>query len=307
MFSANQKGPTAAGISATTNASNKGGLVNTQPLLGPTATANVNLGGNANNAGYNNGQAGQQTNPAQYGAWNTQGQFQQTPGGTTYPGNQMSQDAYKNQPGGQSQPLPYQQNPGTQNQIPSYGNQTPATQGQYGQQSGVQNLQAGQSPAGNYPNPQINQTYQPGQQNSSVVQQVPGPGQQTPPGQQNTSGNNSKYYPGQQNPGSKPGNTSTAPTSKNPSTHSQSNHGNTSGQRPVQNREKPNGEKQSGPGLAIGTNFKSSCDSTPKIPYKDKNIVPWDHSKGNFVYREKDFEKLRPHVTVGDVKAVDYM
>ena len=299
MFFANQKGPTAGGISATTNASNKGGIANTQALLGPTATANVNLGGNANNSGYNHAQSSQHNNPAQYGAWNTQGQFQQTPGSTTYPGNQMSQGVYKNQPGDQSQALPYQQNPGTQNQIPSHGNQTPSSQGQYGQQSGVQNLQAGQSPTGNYTNPLINQTYQPGQQNSSVVQQFPGPGQQTPPD------NNSKYYPGQQNPGSKPGNTSTAPTSKNPSTHGQSNHGNTYGQRPVENREKPNGVRQSGPGLAIGTNFKSSCDSTPKIPYRDKNIVPWDHSTGNFVYREKDFEKLRPHVTVGDVKAVE--
>lgn len=295
MMFANQKGPTAGGISATTNASNKGGLVNTQALLGPTATANVNLGGNTNNAGYNNAQAGQQTNPGQYGAWNTQGQFQQTPGGNTNQANQMNQGMYNNPPGGQIQPSPYQQNPTTQNQSPGYGNQSPVSQGQIGQQGGTQNPQSIQSPPVNYPKPPINQTNQPSQQNNSMVQQVPGPGQQ------NTSSNNSKYYPGQQNPG----NTSTAPTSNNPSAHGKSNQGNTSANRPIQSRDKPNGQKQSGPGMAIGTNFKSSCDSTPKIPYKDKNIVPWDHSKGNFVYRENDFERLKPHVTINDVKTVD--
>ena len=128
-----------------------------------------------------------------------------------------------------------------------------------------------------------------------MVQQIPGPGQQ------NTSSNHSKYYLGQQNPASKPGNTSTAPTSNNPSTHGQSNEGNTSANRPIQSREKPNDQKQSGPGLIIGTNFKSSCDSTPKISYKDKNIVPWDHSKGSFVYTENEFERLKPYVTINDV------
>lgn len=50
------------------------------------------------------------------------------------------------------------------------------------------------------------------------------------------------------------------------------------------------GEKQSGPPLAITTNFQSSCEKTPKQNTNDKKIIPWDHSNENFVYGSQELD-----------------
>lgn len=305
MLFGNNRSQNTGGGSASTNATNKGVAVNTQALLGPTATANVNLNNGGGNKGYNNLEAGNQMNSNaqgnsnQFGAWNTQGQFDQAQGGQGQPGK-------INQPPGQSgkfnqhpgQGKSPQQNQYSNGQNPSTGNQHgQANQGQVGPlTTNSPNVPYNQSP-GNYPQPPSNQTNTPNNQPGDLVQQVPGPGQ----GQ----GSNPKGPgPGQKGQTDKPGNNSTANTSKNTSIHGASIHGRQQGPPPAQTKGKPNGQIQNGPGMAIATNFKSICDSTPRITYKDKNIVPWDHSKGNFVYREKDFEKLTPQVTLDEVKLV---
>lgn len=136
-----------------------------------------------------------------------------------------------------------------------------------------------------------NQTV-PGQQNTGVVQPLSSQGNQPPQNPYTKS-------PLPSSNGMGP-NTSTAPSSKQPSSHSTTN----PSRYDASKMSKPNGVRQSGPGFAFGTNFKAACDNTSKAPAKEKVIVPWDHTAQNYVYKEKDFDKLKPNVTMEKVKKV---
>lgn len=295
MFFNNTKPQASAGLSTSTNATTKPGLINTQPLLGPTATAKVNLGGNTNTGGYNQ-QAGNQmntqtqNNSAQNGGWNTQGQFQQAPQSGNMQNSSTPQQGVNNYPSpanqqGNNTPNNYNQKAGQ-----TYPSPPPNSNSKPGQSSS-NGINMNEAPNNQYTQQPGNTNLSPTQQNPGLVQQVPGPNQ----GQgQGPSNSNSTYKPGQ------PNNNSTAQTSKNPSTHAGNN-------QPVATRTqgKANGTKKSGPAMAIATNFKASCDVPHRAPYKDKIIVPWDHSKQNYLYNDKDFDKVKPHVTMDHVKTVD--
>lgn len=205
------------------------------PVLGPTATANVNLGG-------------------VQGGQNPYAQYQPTTG------NQLSppvQNNWNKPPQGAPQ----------QGNFPT--NNTPGQQG-FPQNQG-------------YP------------QNQGLVQPVSGPGPQ----------NNMKPQgPTQPGPFSQQDNKnsfSTAQTSKNASTAGPVS---TQTRQALPPGQKENGVKQSGPGLAITTNFKGSCDTTPKPNNPGKVIIPWDHGKQNYVYTDQAFDMMKSRVTKDQVKTV---
>lgn len=50
----------------------------------------------------------------------------------------------------------------------------------------------------------------------------------------------------------------------------------------------PPGAKKTAPSLAPGSNFQTACSKTPTDNTRDKMIIPWDHSKKNFVYGDAE-------------------
>lgn len=249
------------------------GSVNTFPLLGPTATANVNLGGVQGTSG--------QYNQAQYTPSNQTGGLGQSAW------NQGAQNTDNQSPGPQNQgytgPSPMMPNFATPYQADKSGN-TPTDS--FGNSYNPPNQRNAGNPnqAFQYIVPQI----------GSLVHPLAGQGQLN-------QGPNKTNQPGAYNQNS----LSTAQTSKNASVAgpvgSQNNPGG-SGSRPP--AEKNNGVKQSAPALAFSTNFKKACETKHKPNTQDKIIVPWDHSKQNYVFTDQAFDKLRRLATKDQVKNV---
>ena len=226
------------------------GGVNRQPvtvtpsqLLGPTASANVNLGNVQGTGGYNNPQP------------------QMTTSNLLAP--------------------PVQ---GSPNQTPQFSPVNPGPSQNY------------------YPSPQ-----NPSNQNTALVQPVAGPGSPGTGQQGQWTSSNMQKPTDNKTPGysqdNKP-NLSTAQTSKNTSLSGPVNNQNGTVQRSA-TIQKSNGVKQSGPSLALSTSFKEKCEKTPKPTNSDKVIIPWDHSRQNYVYTDQAFDKLKPRVTKDQVKEVN--
>lgn len=273
MFLGNpQKSSTAASVS-TGGLSKTAATVNTHPLLGPTATANVNLGGVQGGSG--------QYNQAQYTPSNQMG----ASGQSTL--NQGAQNTVGQNAGSQNQgstgPSPMMPSYATPYQTDKPGSQP---SGPYGNSYYPPN----QSTAGG-----PNQTPQYGPQSSSLVQPVAGPGQQT----------QGSSKPNQPGPYSQ-NNLSTAQTSKNTSVAGPVGTQNKPATAPRPPPEQNNGAKQSGPALAITTNFKKACDTKHKPNTQERIVVPWDHSKKNYVFTDQAFDKLRRLVTKDQVKSVGF-
>lgn len=267
---------------STAGVSKQAATVNTQSLLGPTASANVNLGGvQGGPAPYNQNQmgAGNQMSPQMQGGWN------QAPQGNAGMGpTNMTPGQYGNQ--GNPTSSPYA-NPLNQNKP---GSPSPMNQGN------------------NYPNPTNSQFNN--QQNSGLVQPISGPGPQnsnmpgqgpSSPGPFNQGGTQKPPMGPQDNKNS----ISTAQTSKN-----------TSMAGPVGTQNKPpgsqvpiqknNGVKQSEPSLAFTTNFKNACGTKHKPNTQDKVILPWDHSKQNYCYNDLAFDKIKHKISKDQVKSVAF-
>lgn len=63
------------------------------------------------------------------------------------------------------------------------------------------------------------------------------------------------------------------------------------GPRPQPQAGSSVGQKKVVPAMSPTTNFQTSCAKTPASSGKDKLIIPWDHSKKNYVYGpETDFD-----------------
>lgn len=279
MFFGNPKQGSNVSVS-TGGVSKQTAAVNTQSLLGPTATANVNLGGvQGGPAPYNQSQmgAGNQPSPQMQSGWNQYPQPQGTPGSPGMGPTNNAPGQYGNQ--GNPTSSPYA-NPVNQ------GNPSPMNQANQGN---------------NYQPSQFNN-----QQNSGLVQPIAGPGPQNTQAQQGPGPFNQG---GPQKPPTAPQDNknsfSTAQTSKNTSmagpTGTQNN-----APRQQQYIQKNNGVKQSGPSLAFTTNFKNACSTKHKPNTQDKIILPWDHSKQNYCYVDLAFDKMKHKVNKDQVKSVAF-
>ena len=78
------------------------------------------------------------------------------------------------------------------------------------------------------------------------------------------------------------------PPGVSPQTPANQNQPGAAGQPSAQAKPKtyPAGLKKTSPSLAPSSNFQTSCQKTPQPT--NKAIIPWDHSKKNFVYGEQE-------------------
>lgn len=247
MFTSNNQRPgnlnAGAGVGVKPNLN-----TNTVPMLGNTATANVNLGG-------------VQNTPSPYNQYQNQ------------PGNPMGQGTTTQSVWNQ---YPQQQNPPQQ-----YPPQ------QYPPQGG--NMSSQLAPPVSPP------------QNTGLVQPIPGPGNPNPNLQPPLNNGVKPNPPGN---ASDKNSFSTATNSRTPSTAGPVT------TQPRQNLppgQKENGKTASGPALAFTTNFKDSCNKTPKQNSLTKVIIPWDHSRQNYVYDDKSFDILKNKANRETVKSVSVL
>ncbi len=190
------------------------------------------------------------------------------------------------------------QNSFSHNQQPSMINASQQSSMQPGNNGG--NQQAPQNQQGYQNNAQqptsfvpFNQTQPQNNQQQPVMaaNNYPQPGnnggnQQAPQNQQGYQNPQPQYFP----PGHSP---QTPANQKQPAAPGQS-----SGQsRP---KTYPQGVKKTAPSLAPSSNFQTSCQKTPQP--SNKAIIPWDHSKKNFVYGEQELN-LRNKLSRQDLAA----